>query len=124
VCPEEAISKDPENGVVIIDTKKCIGCKSCIAACPYTVPQFIEAESIVDKCDFCSDLLAKGENPVCIDSCPQFALEYGDIKELTTKHSAAVADLPALPSSSQTGPSAVITPRPSALVAGFREKHI
>jgi anaerobic dimethyl sulfoxide reductase subunit B (iron-sulfur subunit) len=124
VCPAGAISKDADSGIVLIDKTLCIGCKLCIDACPYDVPQFLEAELKVGKCDFCQDLLGIGENPVCVDSCPQFALEYGDINELKTKHSDAVTDLPLLPNSLQTGPSSIISPRPAMLDAKYSEKAI
>ena len=123
-CPEEAISKDPENGIVTIDAKLCTGCNLCVEACPYHIPQVIASKSIVAKCDFCKDLLAKGENPVCVDSCPQLALEWGDIDALKAKHSGATSDLPILPDSTMTYPSTIIDPRPSALDKNFREKHI
>jgi anaerobic dimethyl sulfoxide reductase subunit B (iron-sulfur subunit) len=124
VCPEVAISKDDETGIVAIDQELCIGCKICIDACPYTVPQFFADAVKVNKCDFCQDLLARGENPVCVDSCPQFALEYGDMDELAAKYADAVKDLPAIPSSNMTDPSSIITPRAAALESDFREKQI
>jgi anaerobic dimethyl sulfoxide reductase subunit B (iron-sulfur subunit) len=124
VCPTEAITKDMENGIVVIDIEKCIGCKSCIDACPYAVPQFIEAENIVNKCDFCNDLLKMGDNPVCADACPQRVLEYGDIDGLIGKYPDAVKDIPILPDSTMTGPATIITPRAAGLVKAFRQKII
>jgi anaerobic dimethyl sulfoxide reductase subunit B (iron-sulfur subunit) len=124
VCPEAAIEKDLDTGIVTIDKKLCTGCKLCIDACPYDVPQFFEAETKVGKCDFCQDLLKRGEGPVCVDACPQFALEWGDIDELKSKHAGAVLDIPALPDSSQTSPSSIIDPRPAMTEATYSEKHI
>lgn len=124
VCPEIAITKDPDSGIVIIDQELCIGCKLCIDACPYGVPQYFADNNKVNKCDFCLDLLANGENPVCVDACPQRILTFGDIDELASSYPDAVKDLPAIPDPSQTGPSAIITPRASALDAVFRQKII
>jgi len=123
VCPVAAISKDVDTGVVVIDTSICTGCKLCLDACPYKVPQFIDSQQVADKCDFCQDLLEKGENPVCVDSCPMRCLEYGDLDDLKAAHSAEplTSDLPCLPGSQQTGPSTLIMPRPCALEAAFVE---
>ena len=119
-----AISKDSETGVVIIDEEVCIGCRSCESACPYGVPQYDETAGFERKCDFCSDLLAAGENPACVDSCPQRVLEYGDIDELVNKYPDAVRDLPILPKSSETGPATIIIPRAAALEGEPVQKHV
>jgi anaerobic dimethyl sulfoxide reductase subunit B (iron-sulfur subunit) len=124
VCPVSAITKDADTGVVTIDTEVCIGCKECVTACPYSVPQFFDELNVANKCDFCQDLLAEGENPICVDACPQFALDWGDIDELKPKYPEAVVDIPALPDSSQTSPSYIITPRASTLKVSFIEKPI
>ena len=123
-CPVAAIEKNEETGIVTIDTGICIGCKQCIDACPYKVPQFFEQANVADKCDFCQDLLANDEGPVCVEACPQFALDWGDIDELKMKYQLAVMDVPAIPDSSQTNPSSIITPRASILKTGYREKPI
>lgn len=124
VCPEVAIIKDPDSGIVVIDQELCIGCKLCIDACPYMVPQYLADENKVNKCDFCGDLLVSGEGPACVTACPQRILSFGDIDELASRYPGAVKDLPAIPDSSQTGPSVIITPRASALATGFRQKII
>jgi anaerobic dimethyl sulfoxide reductase subunit B (iron-sulfur subunit) len=124
ICPAEAISKDPDTGIVIIDAESCIGCRQCETGCPYGVPQFIEDKNIDGKCDFCRDLLARGENPACVEACPQRVLEWGDIDELTAKHPDAVKDIPILPDSNMTSPSTIITPRAAALNTDFRQKII
>jgi len=124
VCPADAINKDSDTGIVTIDAEACIGCRQCETACPYGVPQFIEEKNIDGKCDFCQDLLAEGENPVCVDACPQRVLEWGDIDELKAKHPNAVADLPILPSSSQTSPATIINPRATMMESDYSEKRI
>ena len=111
-CPTAAISKD-ENGIVSVDQAKCIGCRYCEWACPYGTPQFDAATGVMSKCDFCKDLLAKGQNPVCVDTCPMRAIEFGDIAELRAKHG-VVNSVQPLPTGDITGPSLVIRPHPKA----------
>ena len=75
-------AKDEETGLVTIDQEQCIGCKSCIQACPYGAPQFVEAKGVTEKCDMCAELRSYGEEPACVAICPQRALKVGDIDEL------------------------------------------
>jgi anaerobic dimethyl sulfoxide reductase subunit B (iron-sulfur subunit) len=84
----------------------------------------LEDKEIVGKCNFCVDLIAIHENPVCVDACPQRVLEWGTLDELIAKHPEAVKDIPILPHSSQTGPSTIVTPRACALEVDFRQKFI
>lgn len=108
VCPAGAISKR-DDGVVLINTDKCIGCRYCSWACPYGAPQFNEEAQHMTKCTFCEDLQAVGENPACVDACPYRALEFGDIEELKAKHGELNAVQP-MPDPSLTGPAIVYTP--------------
>jgi len=123
VCPSGALHI-AEDETVQIDSEICIGCKNCVRTCPYGVPQFFEDKEIAGKCNLCVDLTAKGENPVCVDACPQRVLEWGDLDELRAKHPDTVADLPILPDSLKTGPSTIIFPRTCALEPDFRQKFI
>ncbi len=86
VCPTKAHFKRASDGLVLIDPKKCIGCGMCATACPYDAPQLNAGTRKMTKCDACSDRLEKGLNPACVDSCPQRAIEFGDIVELSKKH--------------------------------------
>ena len=114
-CPAGAIVKRSD-GVVLIDPKKCVGSRLCEAACPYGAPQFSAEKGITTKCDFCQDLLAKGQNPACIDACPMRALHAGPLDELLARYGPANAIEPLpLP---QTGPSLVITPHRHAPPSG------
>lgn len=73
-CPVNAYEKDPETGIVRHLDDQCIGCKYCTLTCPYEVPQFNETLGIVRKCDLCSDRLAAGEAPACVQACPNEAI--------------------------------------------------
>lgn len=75
-CPENAIVKREEDGIVIVDSTKCSGCRVCLEACPFGIPQF-NAAGIMQICDMCLDRLAEGKNPICHDACPTQALRWG-----------------------------------------------
>ena len=77
-CPTGAISKRPEDGIVIVDREKCTGCRECYPACPYGVPQF-GADGTMQKCDFC---LERGAEPACSTTCPADALFFTTMEEL------------------------------------------
>ncbi|RDB62767.1 4Fe-4S ferredoxin [Gordonibacter sp. 28C] len=101
VCPVGATYKDPETGVVRQDYDKCIGCRMCMAACPYTGVRSFNWEEpkysvefsvgdadvpphqkhVVEKCTMCWHKLAKGEEPECISACPAFARTWGDLND-------------------------------------------
>lgn len=83
VCPTGATYKDQRNGIVMMDTKKCIGCLSCQLACPYNARYFNEEEWAVDKCNFCFDTrLAKGEKlTACSAACPAGVRIFGDLSD-------------------------------------------
>jgi anaerobic dimethyl sulfoxide reductase subunit B (iron-sulfur subunit) len=106
------------------DASLCIGDLSCAEACPYDVPQWIEEEGVVGKCDFCVAYVAAGEVPACVGACPLRALEWGNIDELKAKYPDAVMDIPAIPDSSMTNPSVIINPRTAALDSDFQQKFI
>ena len=73
-CPEEAISKRAEDGIVLVDSEKCIGCRTCFEACPFGVPRF-GANDKMQKCDRCiSESESSGEDPPCVRTCPTRAL--------------------------------------------------
>lgn len=99
-CPTGASHKR-EDGIVLIDTNKCVGCKQCILACPYQVRyvnsgvgyfktgltpyenfayQQREART-VEKCDFCVDRIEQGQDPACVRSCPLTSRTVGDLDD-------------------------------------------
>ena len=81
VCPVSATYRG-DDGIVVIDADRCIGCKYCIAACPYNV-RFINPQTrVAENCDFClHSKLAKGENPACVSKCRYGALAFGDLND-------------------------------------------
>ena len=83
VCPTKATYKDKKTGIVMMDYKKCIGCKTCMAACPYNARYFKEENRAVDKCNFCFDTrLSKGETETaCAAACPADVRVFGDLSD-------------------------------------------
>ena len=107
VCPTGASYKT-EDGVVLIDQETCIGCKACLAACPYDVRVLLENEDryldfstgdglepvhiagTVEKCNFCYDRIQAGLNPACMDLCPGRARVWGDLDDPQSEASKAL----------------------------------
>ena len=116
LCTSSAMQKR-EDGIVVINTEQCIGCRYCSWACPYGAPQFNEEAGVMSKCDMCVELQAKGENPACVDACPYRALEYGEISELRAKYGNLTDPAP-MPDPSLTGPSIVYTPHKDTRTTG------
>lgn len=116
VCPTGAMFKRESDGVVLHADDVCIGCQSCTEACPYKAPQYMEDMRIVIKCDSCQALREAGMNPICIDSCAQRALDFGEIEELRVKYGDdLVSTCVAMADEEATGPNIVIRPRAAAL---------
>jgi len=82
-CPTSATYKDKKNGIIVMDNKKCIGCKSCMMACPYDMRYYNEEKGAIDKCDFCFESrLSKGEkNVACSVACPADVRVFGDLSD-------------------------------------------
>jgi len=83
-CIVGALSKE-ENGSVIWDTDKCIGCRYCMVACPFQIPAFQYNKALdpkIMKCDFCFERTKEGKLPACVEICPVEALTYGPRTEL------------------------------------------
>lgn len=113
-CPTGALKKRLEDGIVILDKNKCVGCTSCVKSCPYEAIQYDSNIRKVSKCDFCLDLIERGKDPVCISACPMRALDYGELEVLQEKHG-NINDTDGLPSSKITKPALVITPHRNAI---------
>jgi anaerobic dimethyl sulfoxide reductase subunit B len=78
-CPTQAIFKRPD-GIVICERDKCDGCRLCLEACPFDVPQFDE-DGLICKCDMCLDRIENGQIPICAATCPTQALRWGTTAE-------------------------------------------
>ena len=83
VCPTTATWKDEKTGIVVMNPDRCIGCKTCMAACPYNARYFKEETRAVDKCNFCWDTrLSKGETTTaCAEACPADVRVFGDLAD-------------------------------------------
>lgn len=78
-CPTGASYK-AKDATVRIDRGKCIGCKACIAACPYKA-RYIHPEGYADKCSFCEHRTAKGREPACVATCIGESRVFGDLDD-------------------------------------------
>lgn len=116
VCPTQAISKRAEDGIVLIDSEKCIGCRYCEWACPYGAPQFDAERHVMSKCDFCYDYVEAGQKPACVSACQMRVLEFGPIDELRAKYGQSGQFFP-FPDPSITDPNTTFTPHKDVLLA-------
>jgi len=87
VCPSGAVSKREQDGVVCVDQRKCIGCRSCFLACPFGVPVFGK-DGRMQKCELCTDRLEEGKEPICVSTCPTEALRFGVMDDLAQQKAA------------------------------------
>jgi Fe-S-cluster-containing dehydrogenase component len=78
-CPTGA-SHVAYGGVVLVEHDKCIGCKACIASCPYDA-RFSHPKGYADKCTFCLHRVEKGLQPACVSVCPTHCMTFGDAND-------------------------------------------
>jgi len=83
-CPKDAIFRD-EKGIVRRSNSRCIGCKSCVYACPFGAIADTLGTYMIAKCDMCADRQAKGLMPACVASCPSGALRFDEIEDIRTE---------------------------------------
>jgi len=94
VCPTGATYKRPQDGIVVVDSGQCIGCKYCIQACPYDARFLNPVTGFAEKCDFCIHRVSKGLEPSCVNSCIGGARIFGDISDPTSEISRQLATNP------------------------------
>jgi len=91
VCPTAAIGRDPVEGLVLVDTGKCIACAMCAIVCPFAAidfhPQAARGDDVAHalvatKCDGCIDRVRQGREPACSEVCMVGALVYGELNDL------------------------------------------
>lgn len=80
ICPTGATYLN-EEGIMVMNTKKCIGCKGCITACPYNARIWSEKIGAPDKCNFCDGFVQAGKDPACVKACPRDARIFGDLND-------------------------------------------
>lgn len=85
-CPTGAMTRRAKDGIVYVDQKRCVGCKACMMACPWRVPQWNEATRKVMKCDYCRDRIDEGLKPACVTACTAHALEFTTPNEASQKN--------------------------------------
>lgn len=111
VCPTQATFKREKDGIVMIDYHRCIGCRFCMAACPYGSRSFnfrdprpfikkinpeypTRRRGVVEKCNFCQELLEVGRMPVCVEACKEGVLTFGDLEDPTSAVRRLLSDTP------------------------------
>ena len=94
VCPTDATYKRPEDGIVVVDSGVCIGCKYCILACPYDARFLNPVTRFADKCDFCIHRVSNGLVPSCVNTCIGGARVFGDLNDPNSEISSRIATSP------------------------------
>ncbi|RME67289.1 MAG: 4Fe-4S dicluster domain-containing protein, partial [Nitrospirae bacterium] len=79
-CPTGASYK-AEDGTVQINRKKCVGCKACVAACPYDARYIHPEHGYADKCTFCQHRLKEGKQPACVATCIGRSRIFGNLED-------------------------------------------
>ncbi len=121
-CPQDAIFK-AEDGTVIQDATKCIGCQTCVNSCPYGHPKYIAELKVAGKCDGCYGLRAAGSDPACVAGCPNRALFFGEIEDLKARFGTDLDNgtISVLPDNTQTMPNILINAKECAFASNAIE---
>jgi Fe-S-cluster-containing dehydrogenase component len=90
-CPANSLWRNEADGMVMLDTDKCIGCRRCEEACPYDAISFDAEVGTADKCTMCSHRVERDEKPSCVVVCPTRAIHFGDIHDPQAKFSELLA---------------------------------
>jgi Fe-S-cluster-containing dehydrogenase component len=79
-CPTGASHVEPQGRLVLVTANACIGCKACVASCPYDA-RFIHPDGYADKCTFCAHRVVDGLEPACVAVCPTRCMTFGDLDD-------------------------------------------
>jgi Fe-S-cluster-containing dehydrogenase component/formate-dependent nitrite reductase membrane component NrfD len=90
ICPTSALFSRAD-GIVDFDTDRCIGCKSCMQACPYDALYIDPGENTAQKCNYCVHRVEVGLQPACVVVCPEQAIIAGDLDDPSSRIAAMVA---------------------------------
>ncbi|MBN2333100.1 MAG: 4Fe-4S dicluster domain-containing protein [Deltaproteobacteria bacterium] len=93
VCPVKA-AYQREDGIVMVDPHRCVGCRYCMAACPYEVRYIHPTKGMIDKCDFCYHRVDEGLQPACVEACPTSARVFGNLNDSHSEVAKLVASKP------------------------------
>jgi len=95
VCPVAALRKTAL-GPVIYDESRCMGCRYCMLACPFSVPKYEWSKLLprVRKCDMCADRVAAGRQTACAEACPTGATKFGERDDLIAEAKDRIAKAP------------------------------
>lgn len=80
VCPIGATYRT-DDGVILVDSERCVGCRYCIQACPYGARYLHPKTHVADKCTWCYHRVVKGLRPACVTVCPVGARKFGNMKD-------------------------------------------
>jgi len=123
-CPTGASFKWDEDGIVDIDADKCVGCRACMMACPYSQRYYNDSPQhyyeqgptayelarttrhqtdVVMKCNFCRDRVRSGKDPACVTNCPTVARIFGDLDDPTSEVSRLIKERGGFPLHPEAG---------------------
>jgi len=83
VCPIKGAIYKRRDGIVLLNSRFCIGCRLCIQVCPFGAMQFNDIRGVVEKCDLCVDRIDQGLEPFCAQSCFGKCIEFKEAAKLS-----------------------------------------
>ncbi|MET0985878.1 MAG: 4Fe-4S dicluster domain-containing protein [Steroidobacteraceae bacterium] len=84
-CPTNTLWRREEDGMVMLEADRCVGCLRCAEECPYDALSFDEQYGVADKCNMCEHRVERGAAPSCAAVCPTRAIHFGDINDPASK---------------------------------------